>query len=77
MKKILLGTTTLIGAAGLFAGAALAETPKVTIGGYARASKLATSATIRMAKYTQALAFLTPTILMPTSSRRLSVATRK
>lgn len=35
MKKILLGTTTLIGAAGLFAGAALAETPKVTIGGFA------------------------------------------
>ncbi len=34
MKKILLGTTTLIGAASLFAGAALAETPKVTIGGY-------------------------------------------
>ena len=34
MKKILLGTTTLIGAAGLFAGAALADTPKVTIGGY-------------------------------------------
>lgn len=35
MKKILLGTTTLIGAAGLFAGAALAETPKVTLGGVA------------------------------------------
>jgi hypothetical protein len=35
MKKILLGTTTLIGAAGLFAGAAFAETPKVTVGGYA------------------------------------------
>jgi outer membrane protein OmpU len=34
MKKILLATTTLIGAAGLFAGAANAETPKVTIGGY-------------------------------------------
>lgn len=35
MKKILLGTTTLIGAAALFAGAAVAgETPKVTIGGY-------------------------------------------
>lgn len=33
MKKILLGTTTLIGAASLFAGAALAETPKVTVGG--------------------------------------------
>ena len=35
MKKILLGTTTLMGAASLFAGAAFAETPKVTIGGYA------------------------------------------
>jgi outer membrane protein OmpU len=35
MKKILLGTTTLIGAASLFAGAAFAETPKVTVGGYA------------------------------------------
>lgn len=35
MKKILLGTTTLIGAAGLFAGAALAESPKVTVGGFA------------------------------------------
>jgi hypothetical protein len=35
MKKILLGTTTLIGAAALFAGAAFAETPKVTIGGHA------------------------------------------
>lgn len=34
MKKILLGTTTLIGAASLMAGAALAETPKVTLGGY-------------------------------------------
>ncbi len=34
MKKILLGTTTLIGVASLFAGVALAETPKVTIGGY-------------------------------------------
>lgn len=34
MKKILLGTTTLVGAAALFAGAAFAgETPKVTIGG--------------------------------------------
>lgn len=33
MKKILLGTTTLIGAAALFSGAALAETPKVTVGG--------------------------------------------
>jgi predicted porin len=36
MKKILLGTTTLIGAATLFAGAAFAgETPKVTLGGFA------------------------------------------
>lgn len=35
MKKILLGTTTLIGAAVLFAGAASAETPKVTVGGFA------------------------------------------
>ena len=35
MKKILLGTTTLIGAATLLAGAAFADTPKVTIGGYA------------------------------------------
>jgi len=34
MKKILLGTTTLIGAAALFSGAALADTPKVTVGGY-------------------------------------------
>jgi len=35
MKKILLGTTTLIGAAALFTGAAVAgETPKVTIGGF-------------------------------------------
>jgi predicted porin len=34
MKKILLGTTTLIGAAALFSGAAFADTPKVTIGGY-------------------------------------------
>ena len=33
MKKILLGTTTL--AASLFAGAAFADTPKVTVGGYA------------------------------------------
>ncbi len=33
MKKILLGTTTLIGAASLLAGAAFAETPKVTVGG--------------------------------------------
>ena len=35
MKKILLGTTTLIGAAALFAGAASADTPKVTLGGFA------------------------------------------
>lgn len=36
MKRILLGTTTLVGAAALFAGAAVAaETPKVTIGGFA------------------------------------------
>lgn len=35
MKRILLGTTTLIGAAGLLAGAAFAETPKVTLGGNA------------------------------------------
>jgi predicted porin len=35
MKKILLGTTTLIGATGLFAGAALADGPKVTLGGVA------------------------------------------
>lgn len=35
MKKILLGTTTLIGAASLLAGAALADSPKVTVGGYA------------------------------------------
>ncbi len=35
MKKILLGTTTLIGAAVLFAGAASAETPKITLGGFA------------------------------------------
>lgn len=34
MKKILLGTTTLIGAA-LLAGAASADTPKVTVGGFA------------------------------------------
>ncbi len=34
MKKLLLGTTTLIGAAALFSGAAFADTPKVTIGGY-------------------------------------------
>lgn len=35
MKKILLGTTTLIGAVTLLAGSAFAETPKVTVGGYA------------------------------------------
>lgn len=35
MKKILLGTTVLVGAAALFAGAANAETPKVTVGGFA------------------------------------------
>lgn len=35
MKKILLATTTLVGAVSLFAGAALADTPKVTIGGTA------------------------------------------
>jgi predicted porin len=34
MKKLLLGTTTLIGAAGLLSGVAFADTPKVTIGGY-------------------------------------------
>jgi len=34
MKKILLGTTALIGAATLMAGAALAEDPKVTVGGF-------------------------------------------
>lgn len=33
MKKILLGTTTLVSAAALFAGAAMAEAPKVTLGG--------------------------------------------
>jgi len=33
MKKILLGTTTLIGAASLLAGAAFADTPKITLGG--------------------------------------------
>lgn len=33
MKKILLGTTTLIGAASLLASAAVASTPKVTVGG--------------------------------------------
>lgn len=35
MKKILLGTSTLVGAAVLFAGSAVADTPKVTVGGYA------------------------------------------
>lgn len=35
MKKILLGTSALIGAAGFFAGAALAEAPKITVGGFA------------------------------------------
>ena len=36
MKKILLGTTAMIGAATLFAGAAFsAEVPKVTVGGFA------------------------------------------
>lgn len=35
MKKILLATTTLIGAASLFAGAAMADAPKVTLGGTA------------------------------------------
>lgn len=34
MKKILLGTSGLVGAVALFAGAALAETPKVTVGGF-------------------------------------------
>ncbi len=34
MKKILLGTTGLFGAVALFAGAAVAETPKVTVGGF-------------------------------------------
>jgi len=34
MKKILLGTSALIGAATFFAGAALADDPKVTIGGF-------------------------------------------
>src|SRR5579872_954627 len=34
MKKILLGTTTLIGAAALFSSAAFADSPKVTVGGY-------------------------------------------
>lgn len=35
MKKLLLGTTALIGAVALFAGAAHAENPKVTLGGFA------------------------------------------
>ena len=35
MKKILLGTTGLVGAAFMFAGVAAAETPKVTVGGFA------------------------------------------
>lgn len=35
MKKILLGTTALIGAAGLYASAASAATPTVTVGGFA------------------------------------------
>ncbi len=35
MKKILLGTTGLVGAVVLFASAAVAETPKVTVGGIA------------------------------------------
>lgn len=35
MKKILLGTTGLVAASALFAGAAVAETPKVTVGGFA------------------------------------------
>lgn len=35
MKKLLLGTTALIGAVALFAGAANAENPKVTLGGFA------------------------------------------
>jgi len=34
MKKILLGTTALIGAATLFAGVASADDPKVTVGGF-------------------------------------------
>jgi len=34
MKKILLGTSALIGAATLLSGAALAEDPKVTVGGF-------------------------------------------
>ncbi len=35
MKKVLLGTSALIAAAALFASAASAQTPKVTIGGFA------------------------------------------
>jgi len=35
MKKVLLGTTGLIAATALFAGVASAQTPKVTIGGFA------------------------------------------
>ena len=35
MKKVLLGTSALIAAAAMFAGAASAQTPKVTIGGFA------------------------------------------
>jgi outer membrane protein OmpU len=35
MKKVLLGTSALMAAAALFAGAASAQTPKVTIGGFA------------------------------------------
>ena len=35
MKNILLGTSVLVGAAALFAGAANADTPKVTLGGTA------------------------------------------
>ncbi len=35
MKRILLGTTTLISAAALYANAALADTPKITVGGFA------------------------------------------
>jgi outer membrane protein OmpU len=35
MKKVLLGTSGLIAAAAMFAGAASAQTPKVTIGGFA------------------------------------------
>ncbi len=35
MKKILLGTTTLISATALYASAALADAPKITVGGFA------------------------------------------